>query len=128
MVKRKLPEIVLIVIGLVLAALFFTQGSSSHGQLTTNQLAGALPPDTTQTEVSANAVLRSQIETMQRYDDRLLNVVYWSMSGVFLLVVLVGGINWFTNYRLYEEEKDALRETIRAQAGCPTQASFAWVG
>lgn len=112
--KRKLPEIILTLTGLVLAALFFAQASSPH--LATNQFAGTLPAPANQVEASANALLKSQIETMQRYDDRLLNVVYWSMSGVFLLVVLVGGMNWFTNYRLYEKEKDALGETIRAQA------------
>lgn len=71
-----------------------------------------LASDTPTTEV---VLLRTQLAVMKEYDQRLIATVYWSLGGVFLLVILVAGLNWFANYRLYERERDSLRESIRVE-------------
>jgi hypothetical protein len=58
-------------------------------------------------------MLKAQLEVIRDYDQRLLATVYASLGGVFLLVVLVGGLNWFTNYRLYERERDSLKQSLQ---------------
>jgi len=62
------------------------------------------------------AFLRGQLAEMRDYDQRLIATVYWSLSGVFLVVVVVAGLNLFANYRVYERERDSLRNEVAAQA------------
>jgi len=35
---------------------------------------------------------------------------------VFLVVVIIAGLNWFANYRIYERERESLRQEVNAQA------------
>jgi len=66
-----------------------------------------------QQQQTSETLLRAQLDLTREYDQRLLATVYWSLSATFLLLVLVGGINWWTNFRLYEREREALRELIQ---------------
>jgi hypothetical protein len=52
---------------------------------------------------------------MKEYDQHLESTVHWAVGGVFLLVALVAGLNWFANYRLYERERESLRESVRME-------------
>lgn len=56
---------------------------------------------TTNEEVRA---LRAQIEVMQEYKDDLLTTVYWSLGGVFAIVVLLAGWSWFGAFRIQQAE------------------------
>lgn len=78
------------------------------------QPAPSVPSTTTSvSETGEEKYLKEQIQLVRDYDQKLLNTVNASLGAVFLLVVLIGGLNWFTNYRLYERERDALRQEIR---------------
>ena len=59
--------------------------------------------------------LRGQLAEMRDYDQRLLATVYWSLGGVFLVIVVIAGLNWFANYRIYERERESLRNEINLQ-------------
>jgi len=59
-------------------------------------------------------ILRRELETVRDYDQRLLNTVLWSLSGVFLLVILLGSYSWFTNFRVYNRDLESIRQQIRA--------------
>jgi hypothetical protein len=56
--------------------------------------------------------LRAQLETMRQYDQRLLETVYWSLGGMFTVVIVIVGVGWYTNFRLYERDKSALRQDL----------------
>jgi hypothetical protein len=58
-------------------------------------------------------LLRQQLETMREYDQKLLSTVLWSLSGVFLLVILLGGYSWFSNFRIYNRDLESIRQQIR---------------
>ena len=59
--------------------------------------------------------LRGQLAEMRDYDQRLIATVYWSLGGVFLVVVVIAGFNWFANYRIYERERESLRNELKLQ-------------
>lgn len=60
------------------------------------------------------AVLRAQLETMRQYDQRLLETVYWSLGGAGAIVLLVVGLGWYTNFRLHERDRAALKKELLA--------------
>jgi hypothetical protein len=61
------------------------------------------------------AVLKAQLETMRAYDQRLLATVYYALAGIGSVVLLVVGLGWYTNFRLYRRDVKDLKGSIDAQ-------------
>lgn len=57
-------------------------------------------------------VLKAQVEVMKSYQDKFLSTVYWSLGGVFGIVVLLVGYNWFTNFKNQEKEEKYFKDLI----------------
>jgi hypothetical protein len=57
-------------------------------------------------------ILRAQLEQMRDTDSRILDTVYWALSFVGGLAVLLIGYNWFTNRWQYERDKTSLRDEL----------------
>ncbi len=111
MLRKPVPEAALLTICVLVSLVFVAKALKTAPP--------ASPPPQTVAATSAqdgSAIARAELDTVREYDQRLLSTVYWSFSGVFLLVVLIGGVNWFTNYRLYERERDSLRQTLKLDA------------
>ncbi|MES2462056.1 MAG: hypothetical protein V4671_15840 [Armatimonadota bacterium] len=58
------------------------------------------------------AVLRAQLQTMKDYDGRLLGTVYWSLAGMFSVIFVVLGAGYFINFRSYERDREAIKDSI----------------
>jgi hypothetical protein len=58
-------------------------------------------------------VLRAQLETMRQYDQRLLETVYWSLASLGAVVLLIVGLGWYTNFRLYKREVNDIKREIQ---------------
>ena len=58
-------------------------------------------------------VLRAQLETMQQYDQKLLATVYWSLGTIVALAALLIGFGWYVNLRVYEKDKDVMKDELR---------------
>jgi hypothetical protein len=58
-------------------------------------------------------VLRAQLEVMRQYDQSLLSTVYWSLSVIVALVILLAGYGWYTNFRVYERDKNAMQQDLQ---------------
>jgi hypothetical protein len=58
-------------------------------------------------------VLRAQLETMQQYDQKLLATVYWSLGTIVAVAALLIGFGWYANLRVYEKDKDVMKEEFR---------------
>jgi hypothetical protein len=108
-------EILLIVLALLVSLAFFVHAAQVATSSSPATIASKpTPSDNAQQQTNTeNDMLKAQLEVIRDYDQRLLATVYASLGGVFLLVVLVGGLNWFTNYRLYERERDSLRQYLQ---------------
>jgi preprotein translocase subunit SecG len=59
--------------------------------------------------------LQTQVQVMKEYHSSLLDTVYWALGGVFLVVSIILGFGWFANFRIYERDKQFLREELDAQ-------------
>jgi hypothetical protein len=53
--------------------------------------------------------LRAQLEVIREYDQKLLATVYWSLGSIAFIAVLLTTYSWYTNFRVYEREREALR-------------------
>lgn len=103
---------------------FAASGSSAeeHAPKASQQVSqsGAAPPATFATPKAADqssevALLKAQIELMQRYDDRLVNTVYWCLSAMLAIAAAVTFLGWYANFRLHDHDrKQLLAETEQA--------------
>ena len=118
MKKIARPEFLLVLLALLASGLLMSQALRKE---TTKQRTQVEEPQRVSSEGSLTApdervLLRGQLAEMHDYDQRLLATVYWSLSGVFLVVVVIAGLNWFANYRIYEREREFLREEVNLHA------------
>lgn len=59
-------------------------------------------------------VVQAQNELMHAYHDRILSTVYWSLGGLGVIAGVLLGYGWYANFRIYERDKAALRQELRA--------------
>lgn len=60
------------------------------------------------------AALHAQVTTMKEYHASLLDTVYWALGVTATIAVLLAGFSWFTNFKLYESDKQKLKEDFAA--------------
>lgn len=89
-----------------------TLGTPSSENVVTPLLTSTVEPSS-EKEVVDYDLIQIQLELIQLFDQRLLSTVYWSLGAIVTLAVLVAGFSWFSNFRLYERDKDALRLEIQ---------------
>lgn len=58
------------------------------------------------------AVLKAQLESTLRFQEQILNTVWWALGALATTAALLVGYNWFTNYRGIERERVALRREL----------------
>ena len=58
------------------------------------------------------AILKSQLEQHRVFQDAILNTVWWSLSVLIAMTVVLIGASWFTNNHAYERDKMALRKEL----------------
>lgn len=58
-------------------------------------------------------VLKQQLSTMREYHGSLLDTVYWALAGIITLVVLLSGFGWWSNFKVYEQDKARLKEELQ---------------
>ncbi|MFC1483854.1 hypothetical protein ACFL6Q_02250 [Candidatus Neomarinimicrobiota bacterium] len=58
---------------------------------------------------STVVALRAQLKLMKRYDDRLLATVYWALGAVGTIFIIIIGLGWYTNFRIYKRDIAAIR-------------------
>jgi hypothetical protein len=59
-------------------------------------------------------LLRAQLATMREMNDDLLSTVHLSIGIVLTLALALVGYGWFTNFKVYERDKVALRHELLA--------------
>ena len=58
-------------------------------------------------------VLRAQLAEAQRFQEQILTTVYWSLGTLAGVAVLLVGFGWWTNFRVYERDKQSLERELR---------------
>ncbi|MEH6999875.1 MAG: hypothetical protein V7542_15875 [Limnobacter sp.] len=59
-------------------------------------------------------VLRAQLSEAQRFQEQVLSTVYWSLGTLGAVAVLLVGYGWWTNFRVYERDKQSLEREMRS--------------
>lgn len=59
-------------------------------------------------------VLRAQLSESQRFQEQVLSTVYWSLGTLGAVAVLLVGFGWWTNFRVYERDKQSLERELRS--------------
>ncbi|MGX4640557.1 hypothetical protein [Massilia sp. SYSU DXS3249] len=57
-------------------------------------------------------VLRAQNQLMQDYQGTMIDIVLWSLTGISTIAVLVAGFGWWSNFKIYENDKKRLQEEV----------------
>lgn len=81
--------------------------------------------DTNATEL---ATLRAQNHLIKEYQAALLDTVYWALTGVVTMAVLLTGFTGFINFKFYESDKARLKEELSRMVtdhAAQMQAEFA---
>lgn len=57
-------------------------------------------------------VMKARLESELAFQSDVLSTVYFSLSIVAGLAIVLIGYNWFTNYRIYQREKETLKREL----------------
>lgn len=60
-------------------------------------------------------LLEAQLQITKDFQSAILDTIYWALGGVFLALSLVFGFSWFTNFRLYDRDKQALHADLQSR-------------
>lgn len=58
------------------------------------------------------AALAREVEVIREYDARMQETVYWALGVVVIVLILLGGFSWYTNFRVYDRDLNNLRGEI----------------
>jgi len=93
--------------------------AQSPGQLVATPTSSAASAAARDTEVAAlrqqNRLLEAQLQSAKEFQGAVLDTIYWALSGVFLALSLVFGFSWFTNFKLYDRDKQALHADLQSR-------------
>ena len=62
-----------------------------------------------------NRLLEVQLQSARDFQGAVLDTIYWALGGVFLALSLVFGFSWFTNFKLYDRDKQALHADLQSR-------------
>ncbi len=71
-------------------------------------------PQQIQPDAERIAVLQAQMELMRDYHEKILDTVYWSLGGLAGVVLLVVGLGWYTNFRIYKREVEDIKKAVES--------------
>lgn len=112
----------LILTSIVITIFLLTVTEKTHYAQNSNT--EKLPAQNTSNQTSSDAERISNLETRlnsaENYNGKILDTVYWALGGLVTVLVLVVGLGWYTNFRIYQLDKtklvDELRETLRTES------------
>jgi regulator of replication initiation timing len=71
-------------------------------------------PNQPQESQETSATLRAQLAIMKDFDQRLVATVYWALSAIAALTLILVGFSWLLNFRIYDRDKAALTQELRS--------------
>lgn len=68
----------------------------------------------TQTVVTSEQmrILEYKIELMETINNKILNTIYWALSGLITIFLAIIGLNFFQNFSLNKRKMDTIKEGI----------------
>lgn len=73
-----------------------------------------LPASTTQKAANNELIIaKAELAASRRFQDQVLTTVYWSLGTIAGLAILLVGYGWWTNFRIYDRDKQSLERELR---------------
>lgn len=57
-------------------------------------------------------VLRAQLELAEKYQDRIIATVYWSLGTLCAIFLALIGFGWLANFKIYDRDRAALSKEM----------------
>ncbi len=73
-------------------------------------LATTKTPDAVE-EVKLKA-LKDEVQTFKDFTQNILSTVYFALGTVVVIVVAMLGFSWYQNFKVYERDKEAMRQAL----------------
>lgn len=58
-------------------------------------------------------IAKAELAASLRFQDQVLTTIYWSLGTVAGLAILLVGYGWWTNFRIYDRDKQSLERELR---------------
>lgn len=81
----------------------YSQNTNSENQQ--NQTASNLSPS----DAQRIANLETKLEAAEKYNDKILNTVNLALGILAAVLILVVGLGWYTNFRIYKSDVEGIR-------------------
>lgn len=88
--------------------------ANEANDLQKNNPSSSLTDNTKETSNNSSEIelLKRELEITQKFIDRILATVYWSLGSVVVLTVLLTGFGWYSNTRLHSREIEAIKKEV----------------
>ncbi|MEZ8943242.1 insecticidal delta-endotoxin Cry8Ea1 family protein [Vibrio sp. 10N.261.55.F4] len=60
------------------------------------------------------ALLKQQVAMMKEHQESLLGTIHWTLGTVITVGIFLIGYNWFSNFKAYERDKEALKVELKS--------------
>lgn len=103
----------------ILALLVWSTGFETLSAQESSSQAAPLPPSVgakvaeSVQDVRVNS-LQEQVQTLKDFTQHILATVYFALSAVIVVVIAMLGFSWYQNFRVYERDKEAMRQQLVA--------------
>ncbi|MBK8465763.1 MAG: hypothetical protein IPL32_08025 [Chloracidobacterium sp.] len=100
-------RVVTITISVFIGGILISGQSNSEAQLPSNNNI------TSNSNIESIEVLRAQRDLMSRYDQRLLDTVYYALGGLATTILVVITLGWISNFRVYKNDLNEMKRELR---------------
>ncbi len=84
-----------------------------HGQPDTNKLPQPQPTTVCAScQPGSDPALLAEVRVLREFTQHILTTVYFSLATVAVVLLTMVGFGWYQNFRAYERDKEALRQSL----------------